>query len=93
VLPTGGKGKAGGAGQTQVSKSPFNRASSQASVTSEAMAAMQAQLTMLQAQMAMNAELMNVMMTTLMQHRGTPVVPPLTENVLVTFNQRNGMSR
>jgi hypothetical protein len=90
VLPTGGKGKAGGVSQTQVSKSPSSRVSSQASVTSEAMAAMQAQLTTLQTQMATNAELMNAMMTTLMQQRGTPVVPPLTENVLITFNQQHG---
>jgi hypothetical protein len=53
------------------------------------MAVMQAQLTTLQTQMATNAELMNAMMATLMQQRGTPVVPPLTENVLVTFNQQH----
>lgn len=90
VLPTGGKGKARGASQTQVSKSPSSRASSHASVTSEAVAAMQAQLTTLQMQMATNAELMNAMMSTLMQQRGAPVVPPLTGNVLVAFNQQNG---
>jgi hypothetical protein len=57
-------------------------------VTNDIVVAVQVQLTTLKTQMATNAELMNAMMATLMQQRGTPIVSPLTKNVLATFNQQ-----